>query len=186
MKTITKSQLRKECLASAIKGTKLGLAIGIPIGAAIGAPIFGVGAIANAAICGAIGTGIGAGIGALIPLIKYRKYKIIDDISPSASLASDEGDDDESNNQDSEQDTLDANLRNSNDHNSRNGDEIQSALNSSLKANAEPKLQRRSESIKPILFKNQSSLFHHGESRQSGYIDKEGSEEVAEPKRFHS
>lgn len=66
-------ELKKKIAKSAKEGALTGLTIGSLAGAAIGAPIYGVGAIANAAICGAIGCGIGAGIGALIPIIKQAK-----------------------------------------------------------------------------------------------------------------
>jgi hypothetical protein len=65
--------LKKQILKAAKEGGMIGLTIGAIVGGAIGAPIYGVGAIANAAICGAIGFGIGAGIGALIVIIKAEK-----------------------------------------------------------------------------------------------------------------
>jgi len=181
MKTIYKSELRKKCLASAINGAKLGLAIGIPIGAAIGAPIFGVGAVANGAICGAIGLGIGAGIGALIPLIKYRRYKKIDDLDRPASPDRDADNREEPIDENTQQESRGLKLKISASKKPINEDNSQDSLDFSHKKTSEEKPKNRLESIKKSILKNHSSLFHHKETRQPENIDNE-SEDVSTSK----
>jgi hypothetical protein len=73
MKANYTKALKIKIAKSAKEGALIGLTIGAIVGGAIGVSIFGVGAIANAAICGAIGLAIGAGIGALIIIIKAER-----------------------------------------------------------------------------------------------------------------